>query len=152
MDAESFFERWSRRKSQAAEPLQDAPAAPPAEVEKPPLTLEDAARLTPDSNFAPFVARGVDENVRRAALKKLFADPHFNVMDGLDTYIEDYSKFEPIPAAMLAALNQAQALLKPAERLENMVMPLLETPAEPLQDAHTETEHPPEKPSNDDKV
>ena len=50
--------------------------------------------------------------VRRAALKKLFSDPHFNVMDGLDVYIDDYSKTEPIPAAMLAGLRQAQNIFQ----------------------------------------
>jgi hypothetical protein len=29
--------------------------------------------------------------VKNAAMKKLFADPHFNVMDRLDIYIDDYS-------------------------------------------------------------
>jgi hypothetical protein len=33
--------------------------------------------------------------VRNAALKKLFTDPHFNVMDGLDVYIDDYGKPDP---------------------------------------------------------
>jgi hypothetical protein len=41
----------------------------------------------------------------------MFGDPHFNVMDGLDTYIDDYSKPDPIPAAMLRQLNQAKDLL-----------------------------------------
>lgn len=33
-----------------------------------------------------------EESVKRAALKKLFSDPRFNVMDGLDVDIDDYSK------------------------------------------------------------
>jgi hypothetical protein len=33
-------------------------------------------------------------------------------MDGLDVYIDDYSKSEPIPAAMLAGLRQAQNILQ----------------------------------------
>ena len=45
---------------------------------------------------------GVDASVKNAALKKLFADPHFNVMDGLDTYIDDYGKPDPIPEAHAA--------------------------------------------------
>jgi hypothetical protein len=52
----------------------------------------------------------VDEDVKRAALKKLFADPHFNVMDGLDTYIDDYGKPDPIPVSMLRKMAQAQFL------------------------------------------
>ena len=56
--------------------------------------------------------------MRRAALKKLFSDPHFNVMDGLDVYIDDYSKTEPIPPAMLAGLRQAQKILQWAKEDE----------------------------------
>ena len=40
-------------------------------------------------------------------MKKLFADPHFNVMDGLDTYIDDYGKPDPIPQSMLRQLDQS---------------------------------------------
>ena len=43
-------------------------------------------------------------------MKKLFADPHFNVMDGLDTYIDDYGKPDPIPASMLRQMNQSKFL------------------------------------------
>jgi hypothetical protein len=74
-------------------------------------TLEQVAGLSVDSDFTPFVARGVDEAVRRAAMKKLFSDPRFNVMDGLDTYIDDYNKFEPLTPLMVAALNHAKDLI-----------------------------------------
>jgi hypothetical protein len=53
----------------------------------------------------------VEEGVKRAALKKLFSDPRFNVMDGLDTYIDDYSKDDPIPQAMMASLEHAKTTL-----------------------------------------
>jgi hypothetical protein len=43
-------------------------------------------------------------------MKKLFSDPHFNVMDGLDTYIDDYGKPNPIPLSMLRRMNQAAVL------------------------------------------
>ncbi|MGS0757921.1 DUF3306 domain-containing protein, partial [Roseateles sp. GG27B] len=45
-----------------------------------------------------------------AAMKKLFSDPHFNVMDGLDIYIDDYTQADPIPLAMLREMNQSKAL------------------------------------------
>ena len=32
-------------------------------------------------------------------------------MDGLDTYVDDYSKTEPLPPGMLAGLRQAQNIL-----------------------------------------
>ena len=83
----------------------------PLPVEAPPLpTLADVALLTRDSDYARFVAGGVDEGVKRAAMKKLFSDPHFNVMDGLDIYIDDYSIADPIPLAMLREMNQSKAL------------------------------------------
>jgi hypothetical protein len=88
----------------------DALDAPPAE---PAPTLDDVALLTQDSDFSRFVAKGVDETVKRAAMKKLFSDPHFNVMDRLDTYIDDYGIPDPLPPGMLEQLNQADAMMLP---------------------------------------
>ena len=82
----------------------------PAAAEPPPPTLADAQALTSDSDFKPFVARGVAPEVRNAAMKKLFADPHYNVMDGLDIYIGDYSIPDPLPASMLRQMASAQFL------------------------------------------
>lgn len=73
-------------------------------------TLADVALLTRESDYGRFVTAGVDETVKRAALRKLFTDPHFNVMDGLDTYIDDYGKPDPLPASMLRRLNQSKFL------------------------------------------
>jgi hypothetical protein len=87
----------------------DVPAQPTEEA--PPLpTLDDVARLTPASDFSTFVARGVPADVRNAAVKKLFTDPHFNVMDGLDIYIDDYSKPSPLSVADMAKMVGAQFL------------------------------------------
>jgi hypothetical protein len=52
----------------------------------------------------------VDPTVRQAALKKMFTDPHFNVMDGLDIYIGDYSKPDPLPPGMLERMAQSDML------------------------------------------
>ncbi len=119
---EGFLSRWSRVKTEArdeaaarealpaAQPAAAAPAKPEAETEPPALPPVD--ELTLDSDFSGFFHPKVDEGLRRAALRKLFSDPHFNVMDGLDVYIEDYSKGEPLPAAMLASLKQAQRIFE----------------------------------------
>lgn len=130
MSADSFFEKWSRRNAKMEE-ASSVPADAPTDAENLPdagalglneskesrsstsVTLEDVANLTQDSDYSPFVARGVDEDVKRSAMKKLFTDPHYNVMDGLDIYIDDYSKFEPITPKMLALMNHAKALLDP---------------------------------------
>ena len=84
--------------------------APVPEPAPPPPSLDDASRLTPASDFRPFMARDVSPEVRNAAMKKLFADPQFNVMDRLDTYIDDYSRPDPLPAAMLRQMASAQFL------------------------------------------
>ncbi len=76
----------------------------------PPLTLDDAQALTQHSDFKPFMAQQVSPDVRNAAMKKLFADPHYNVMDGLDIYIDDYTKSDPIPESMLRQMVGAQFL------------------------------------------
>jgi Protein of unknown function (DUF3306) len=106
-DREDFLRRWSRRKQDAAA----APAAAKATAAEvaPPLPAIDS--LTFDSDFKAFMHAKVDAGVRRAALKKLFADPRFNIMDRLDVYIDDYSKDDPIPPEMLAQLQRARAKL-----------------------------------------
>jgi len=129
MPEEGFLRRWARLKAQpepapvdtpqtqvtAAEPVlqsvQQPLAAPAAAAERPAPTLEDVALLTPESDYAAFVAGGVDPAVRRLALKKLFADPNFAVMDGLDIYISDYTKASPLTDAMLASLKHAPNVL-----------------------------------------
>jgi len=88
----------------SATPAQPAPEKPPA------LTLDDVAQLTREADFSPFVGREVPAQVRNAAMKKLFTDPHYNVMDGLDIYIDDYSKPSPLSAAMMAKMVGAQFL------------------------------------------
>lgn len=67
-------------------------------------TLEDVRALTADSDFSKFVGRGVTPEVRNAAMKKLFSDPHFNVMDGLDIYIDDYTGRETLPESTMRAM------------------------------------------------
>ena len=92
--------------------LEATPAAPdvPVPSEAPQLSLDDVKTLTPASNFTPFMESGVTSEVRNAAMKKLFADPHYNVMDRLDTYIDDYSQPDPIPATLLRQMVGAKFL------------------------------------------
>ncbi len=73
-------------------------------------TLDQARALTPKSDFQPFMQPGVASDVRNAAVKQLFTDPHFNVMDGLDIYIGDYNTPDPMPAGMLQKMVGAQLL------------------------------------------
>jgi hypothetical protein len=135
--ADGFLGRWAKRKEavRKGEPLPAEPehkilppagvparasaeaGALPAQVEPtpieeppPPPSLADAESLTPASDFSRFVQPDVAPEVKNAAMKKLFADPHFNVMDGLDTYIADYNTPDPIPPEMLRQLASAKFL------------------------------------------
>src|SRR3970282_1501730 len=100
---EPFLNRWSRLKQEAQDqPPQDQAPEKAGDPKAPPPELPPADKLRFDSDYRAFFHPKVDEDVRRAALKKWFSDPRFNVMDGLDVYIDDYSKTEPIPPAMLA--------------------------------------------------
>jgi hypothetical protein len=111
-DKEAFLDRWSRIKREAKDqPPQKAPENA-VDPKAPPPELPPVDQLSIDSDFRDFFHPKVGEDVRRAALKKLFSDPRFNVMDGLDVYIDDYSKSEPIPPEMLAGLRQAQNILQ----------------------------------------
>jgi hypothetical protein len=148
MSADDFFSRWSKNKAQAPAQPEAAPdpamepATGPA-PELPPPTLEDVAALGHDADFSRFVKPGVDETVRRSAMKKLFTDPHFNVMDGLDIYIGDYNTFEPLPAAMLAMLVHAKPLLDPLGQLQQPAMTMLGRLEQLAQDQQVAGENPP---------
>ena len=94
----------------APSPLRGEGGGEGAAAPEPPPTLEEVQSLTKDSDFTRFTKPGVDPQVKTAALKKLFSDPHFNVMDGLDVYIDDYSKPDPLPPEMLRNLASAKFL------------------------------------------
>ena len=107
--AQPFLSRWSQRKQEA----RDAPPVVQSgtDPDTPAPELPPVDQLTLKSDFSGFLHPKVDANLRRAALTKLFSDPHFNVMDGLDTYVADYSQSAPLPPEMLAGLRQAQNIL-----------------------------------------
>ena len=102
-EKEPFLSRWSRRKAEnrVAEEKEETPAPVLPPVEK----------LTPESDFRDFMHPKVEDALRRAALKKLFSDPHFNVPDPFEPYSVDFTAGEPISEEMLATLNQARTLL-----------------------------------------
>jgi hypothetical protein len=107
----SFLDRWSRLKHKAATE-QATPAPKPADA-KPAEPLPPVDSLTFESDFTAYLKANVEESVKRAALKKLLHDPRFNVMDGLDVYIDDYTKNDPIPEEMLKTLEHARSTLFP---------------------------------------
>ena len=127
------LKRWSQRKRAAARtettrpspsqaPVAEDPAAAIAttEVGTPDAMPETAAlppvdSLTFDSDFSAFMQPKIDPGTQRAALRKLFSDPSFNVMDGLDIYVGDYTQPDPMPAGMLEKLSAVYAMLDPVK-------------------------------------
>lgn len=134
------LKRWSRRKLEAARSTREAStppiagtapdpapaqslapamptstsAVPPAPSELPPV-----ASLSFESDFSAFLQPKVEEGLKRQALKKLFSDPRFNVMDGLDTYIDDYSKPDPISAELVRQMVQSRYIFDPPQTRVN---------------------------------
>jgi uncharacterized protein DUF3306 len=135
MSGEGFISRWSRKKTEAkteskatagpnrppdttargqahadAVPAQAGTQSPPSAAPPAPEPLPPLESLTSESDFTPFMKPGVDADIRRTALKTLLRDPRFNVMDGLDVYIDDYSKPDPLPEGWLEQMTQTVRL------------------------------------------
>jgi hypothetical protein len=130
-DDEPFLSRWSRLKREDAEqapaPGTDGGADGAASVPEKALPesregeaalpeLPPIEKLTPQSDFTAFMRPNVQDVLRRAALKKLFSDPHFNVEDLNEAYSGDWTGGEPITEEMLKTLNQARTHLFPEEK------------------------------------
>ena len=75
-----------------------------------PDALPSLDSLTPQSDFSPFMARDVDPQLRNLAMKKLFTDPHYNVMDRLDIYIDDYSTHPPLSLDIIRQMSISKTL------------------------------------------
>jgi len=117
-DKEPFLSRWARlKRAEAGQASETSAVASPTVVatdtaaeELPPVETLDFS-----SDFTGFLQPKVEESMKRAALKKLFHSGQFHVMDGLDVYIDDYSKADPIPEEMLRMMEQARGLLFPRD-------------------------------------
>jgi|AntDeeMinimDraft_4_1070355.scaffolds.fasta_scaffold17795_2 hypothetical protein len=137
---DSFLARWSRRKHEAehgppaeeAEP-EAAPAetpidtdrhAPPAETvgEDTTTAVEDTEPADADlphpdtldrnSDFSVYLKRRVSSAFRRAAMRRLFSSPEFNVRDGLDDYDEDYTQFQSLGNTVTAHMRHHEERLR----------------------------------------
>lgn len=64
---------------------------PPGDDDMPPLET-----LGQESDVSAFFSPRVSETLRRAALRRIFHQPSFNVTDGLDDYAADYRHLMPL--------------------------------------------------------
>ena len=83
-----------------------------ANDELPPISAISLAE-----DFTPFMQSSVPQALKRQALKALFKEPHFNVMDGLDIYIDDYTVFEPISPEVMATLSSWKTIMNPPQQV-----------------------------------
>lgn len=103
----------------------------------PPIEL-----LTEDSDYSGFLSPDVSDTLRNLALRKLFHLPLFNVVDGLDDYAEDFTKFaalgDIIPREMQRMLDREKKKeeeKRELEKLEHEQLSLNETEARAEQEA-----------------
>lgn len=132
--------RWSRLKRAAADERAALTAVRVPPVEALVASETSGDRLSPNGNndatanadyaelppistislaedFTPFMQAKVPQALKQQALKALFKEPHFNVMDGLDIYIDDYTVFEPISPEVMATLSSWKTIMNPPQQV-----------------------------------
>ncbi|KIL98663.1 hypothetical protein CCC_02113 [Paramagnetospirillum magnetotacticum MS-1] len=134
MSDEPFLSRWSRRKLDAK-----TEAPPPEPVknvapEPPPPELPPVESLNKDSDYTAFLKAGVPQELKQAALQKLWAsDPALMAPEIMDLHMGDYTS----PVA---------EVVKTAWRIGKGVLDAAELAAEAEEQAKTETPSPSQKP------
>jgi len=140
---ETFVRRWSRRKHASAEDADAAadagalaPGADGAAAASPGADVPEDAGSAPtdadvppveslhrESDYSGFLSPKVSESLRRAALRKLFSMPEFNVRDGLDDYDDDYTSFTALGNTITADMRhraEREAAGRPREEAEQV--------------------------------
>lgn len=116
---EPFLSRWSRRKQAAREPPSEPAVAPDEEAAAKPLAeargaaapgdqaeagppqdeppeLPPLESLTEESDFSAFMHATVDPALRRLALRKMWGNPKYGIVDPLDPFRADFAAFTPL--------------------------------------------------------
>ena len=122
---ESFVSRWSRRKGQ------DKPGRSPPAKEEVQAETKDRDEIEPvkcdedmppvdsideKSDVSDFFSPGVSESLRKAALRKFFHSPAFNIVDGLDDYDDDFTTFEALGDIVTADMRHRMEVEKEREK------------------------------------
>lgn len=135
---EPFLSRWARLKresnetspDESAQPAAPSPEQPGAKAETVDTgtaetvagagTEEDAPpelppldSLTEESDFGAFMHSSVDPALRRQALRKMFRNPKYAVLDPLDPYRADYAAFTALGDTITSDMKfHAERLLR----------------------------------------
>ncbi|HPR06277.1 MAG: DUF3306 domain-containing protein [Zoogloeaceae bacterium] len=155
-----FLRRWSQRKQAVArgealaEPVvAPAPVTPPPADPRDEVPLPDPASLTLADDFSAFLRPKVPAALKRQAMAQLFSHAHFNQVDGLDVYMDDYNLIPDMDDADRSLLRHARSVLDPAPaktlaEMEEEVIAAAQTApddaaaseAEPIVEAEPDTE------------
>jgi hypothetical protein len=181
-----FLSRWARKKSlqdeldrrlesSEADGKEEAPESQPTQVpdalqtsspqesaqpEGPAPTMADVAALPPGADVSRFMGLDVSDEVRSAALKRLFSAPEYNVRSTMDVYWEDYSNLPKLSQEEVRSLAQSKSLYlfedPPWKSQEESpdVLPALTTsgltePADPADPAEPAEQARPAEPTTD---
>ncbi|MHA1598714.1 MAG: DUF3306 domain-containing protein [Alphaproteobacteria bacterium] len=152
-----FLKRWSEQK--LAEP-EDAPeieeanavtASEATEDMPPPPDLPDVDSLQSDSDYAVFLQDGVPEQLKRAALRKLWgSSPELAVLDGLNDYDEDFSIVDGLVETVVSAYKAGKGYVDEEEESATEEISEIETKDEP--ETESEKGDAPEIVQNQDSI
>jgi hypothetical protein len=81
------------------------------QVDIPLPTEADLTKVEQGGDIKAFMVDKVSAELKNKAFKALFSRPEFNVMDGLDIYIDDYSKFTPLSQEDIGKMTLSKQLL-----------------------------------------
>lgn len=140
--SEGFLRRWSRRKQEASL-REDGPAPvvvpPPAREERgegaapaadvpiqpeagQPPELPPVESLTRDSDYSVFMRPDVPDDLRRQALRKLWAsDPLFAQIDTAEAYCGDYNAVPIFPEGVRTAYKVGKGFVDAIEEIASAV-------------------------------
>jgi len=115
MSDEPFLSRWSRRKLDAkAEPAPQPPEEAKVPEPAPPPELPPVDTLTKESDFSVFLQAGVPQELKQAALQKLWeADPSLMAPEVMDLHMGDYTS--PAGEVVKTAWRIGKGVLDAAE-------------------------------------
>lgn len=129
-EEDGLLVRWSKRKTQTQssdstlEKVDDAHREPLSQTpDEPVKTDEDMPSLdtiSDSSDVSEFFSPGVSETLRKAALRKLFHSPAFNIVDGLDDYDDDFSTFQALGDILTADMRHQMELEEEREKSQDL--------------------------------
>ena len=89
----------------------DSQVQPVPDPELPLPTEVDLLAVRQGGDIKAFMVDKVSAELKNKAFKALFSRPEFNVMDGLDIYIDDYNKFTPLSKEDIGKMTLSKQLL-----------------------------------------